>query len=83
MVMSVADIGYWHHRISRAEGASRLKASGFDARAYRSDAADLAMIRQTVTEIRNDLGPVSTVLWSLTQTRDKTRIRMTEAQSGS
>jgi NAD(P)-dependent dehydrogenase (short-subunit alcohol dehydrogenase family) len=47
-----------------AEGASRLKASGLDARAYRSDAADLAMIRQTVTEIRNDLGPVSAVLWT-------------------
>ncbi len=30
------------------EGARLLKASGFDARAYQSDAADLAMIRQTV-----------------------------------
>jgi NAD(P)-dependent dehydrogenase (short-subunit alcohol dehydrogenase family) len=47
-----------------AEGASRLKASGFDARAYQSDAADLAMIRQTVSGIRNDLGPVSAVLWT-------------------
>ncbi|MGH3321809.1 MAG: SDR family NAD(P)-dependent oxidoreductase [Streptosporangiaceae bacterium] len=33
-----------------AEGARRLKADGFDARAYRCDAADPTMIRRTVGE---------------------------------
>ncbi|MFJ9031846.1 SDR family NAD(P)-dependent oxidoreductase [Streptomyces sp. NPDC102274] len=47
-----------------AEGVARLKAGGIDATAYRADAADPAMIRQTVTRIRNDLGAVSAVLWT-------------------
>ncbi|MEU8709206.1 SDR family NAD(P)-dependent oxidoreductase [Streptomyces sp. NPDC048565] len=46
------------------EGVARLKADGIDAVAYRSDARDPEMIRQTVSRVRKDLGTVSAVLWT-------------------
>jgi NAD(P)-dependent dehydrogenase (short-subunit alcohol dehydrogenase family) len=47
-----------------AQGVARLHAAGLDATAYRADATDLDRIRQTVAEVRNELGPISAVLWT-------------------
>lgn len=57
-----------------AEGVAQLEAEALTARAYRSDAADPAMIRRTVAEIREDLGAVSAVLWTAFRSGDVTDI---------
>jgi NAD(P)-dependent dehydrogenase (short-subunit alcohol dehydrogenase family) len=59
---SLALVGRNAERV--ADGVARLEAGGLHATAYRSDASDPAMIRQTVAEIRKDIGTVSAVLWT-------------------
>ena len=47
-----------------AGGVAQLKASGAEATAYQSDAADPSRVRATIQAIRRDLGSVSAVLWT-------------------
>ncbi|MET4780744.1 SDR family NAD(P)-dependent oxidoreductase [Glaciihabitans sp. UYNi722] len=63
-----------------ASGAARLIADGFDARAYQADASDLAMIRQVVSDVRNDLGPVSAVLWTAFRSGGVTDVLSTRSE---
>lgn len=46
------------------EAAAQLRAAGVAAAAYQADASDPASIRRAVASARNDLGPVSAVLWT-------------------
>lgn len=53
-----------------ADGVRSLTAAGFDARAYRSDASDAAVIRRTIAEIREDSGSISALLWTAFRSGD-------------
>jgi NAD(P)-dependent dehydrogenase (short-subunit alcohol dehydrogenase family) len=46
------------------EAAAQLRAAGVAAAAYQADASDLASVRRAVASARQDLGPVSAVLWT-------------------
>jgi NAD(P)-dependent dehydrogenase (short-subunit alcohol dehydrogenase family) len=51
--------------LERAEAAAdQLRAAGVAAAAYQADASDPAAIRRAAASARNDLGPVSAVLWT-------------------
>jgi NAD(P)-dependent dehydrogenase (short-subunit alcohol dehydrogenase family) len=58
----VALIGRSAERL--AQGVADLQAAGVEARSYQADASDPASLRTTLDDIRRDLGPVSTVLWT-------------------
>ena len=47
-----------------ADGVARFKADGITATAYEADASDPALVREAVARIRNELGPISAVLWT-------------------
>ncbi len=52
------------------EAVSRLKALGVTAAAYQADASDPAAIRRAVASARDELGPISAVLWTAFRSGD-------------
>jgi NAD(P)-dependent dehydrogenase (short-subunit alcohol dehydrogenase family) len=63
-----------------ADGVTSLKASGIEAKAYQSDAADPAAIRSTIKEIQSDLGTVSAVLWTAFRSGDVRNVLTTRPE---
>lgn len=53
-----------------ADGVRRLRAAGLEAASYKSDAADAAVVRRTVEEIRQGSGGISAILWTAFRSGD-------------
>jgi NAD(P)-dependent dehydrogenase (short-subunit alcohol dehydrogenase family) len=63
-----------------ADGVAGLKASGIEATAYQSDAANPAAIRSTIGAIQSDLGTVSAVLWTAFRSGEVTNVLSTRPE---
>jgi NAD(P)-dependent dehydrogenase (short-subunit alcohol dehydrogenase family) len=76
---SLALVGRNAERLAGA--VTRFTADGIVASAYRSDASDPERIRQTVTQIRSDHGPVAAVLWTAFRNGGVTDVLTTRPES--